>query len=62
MPIRVRLTEPIPSVVRGVVDDPAGDHSLETMAAKAVVSVRHLNRLVAQPAYRDRSRPTAEER
>jgi transcriptional regulator GlxA family with amidase domain len=48
MPTPVPLSEPIRSVLRDVVDDPAGDHSLEAMAAKAVVSVRHLNRLFGQ--------------
>jgi transcriptional regulator GlxA family with amidase domain len=50
MPTRVPLTERIRSVLRSVVDDPAGNHSLETMAAKAAVSARHLSRLVAQHA------------
>jgi len=44
----VPLTERIRSLLSEVVDDPAGDHSLEAMAVRAGVSVRHLNRLVAQ--------------
>jgi transcriptional regulator GlxA family with amidase domain len=38
----------IRSVVQAVVDDPTADHSLKTMAGRAGVSVRHLNRLFAR--------------
>jgi transcriptional regulator GlxA family with amidase domain len=44
------LAESIRSVLQGVVDDPAGDHSLEALAARIGVSVRHLSRLCAEHA------------
>jgi transcriptional regulator GlxA family with amidase domain len=48
VPRSVPLAQRIRSVLRGVIDDPTGDHSLEAMALRADVSVRHLNRLFAQ--------------
>jgi transcriptional regulator GlxA family with amidase domain len=44
----VAMSESIQSILRGIVDDPAGDHSLGAMAARAGVSVRHLNRLFVE--------------
>jgi transcriptional regulator GlxA family with amidase domain len=44
----VPMSESFRSVLRGVVDDPAGEHSLGAMAARAGVSVRHLNRLFVE--------------
>ena len=41
----VPMSESFRSVLRGIVDNPAGDHSLQAMAARAGVSARHLNRL-----------------
>jgi transcriptional regulator GlxA family with amidase domain len=39
------MRESFRSVLRGIVDDPAGDHSLGATAARAGVTIRHLNRL-----------------
>jgi transcriptional regulator GlxA family with amidase domain len=50
VPTSLPLAERIGSVLRGVVDDPAGDHSLEAIAARVGVSVRHLSRLFAEHA------------
>jgi transcriptional regulator GlxA family with amidase domain len=48
VPRSVPLAQRIRSVLQGVIDDPTGDHSLEAMALRADVSVRHLNRLFGQ--------------
>jgi transcriptional regulator GlxA family with amidase domain len=39
------LSEPFRSLLRAVRDNPAGENSVTAMAARAGVSVRHLNRL-----------------
>jgi transcriptional regulator GlxA family with amidase domain len=44
----VAMSESFRSVLRGIVDDTAGDHSLGAMATRAGVSVRHLNRLFVE--------------
>jgi transcriptional regulator GlxA family with amidase domain len=38
------MSESFRSALGGIIDDPAGDHSLDAMAASAGVGVRHLNR------------------
>jgi transcriptional regulator GlxA family with amidase domain len=44
------LSEPFRSLLRAVHDDPAGENSVAAMAARAGVSVRHLNRLFLEHA------------
>jgi transcriptional regulator GlxA family with amidase domain len=44
----VPMSEPFRSILRRIVDDPAGDHSLDAIATRAGVSVRHLNRLFVE--------------
>jgi putative heme transporter len=44
----VPMSESFQSILRGVVDDPASEHSLGAVAARAGVSVRHLNRLFVE--------------
>jgi transcriptional regulator GlxA family with amidase domain len=39
------MSEAFRSILRRIVDDPSGDHSLDAMATRAGISVRHLNRL-----------------
>jgi transcriptional regulator GlxA family with amidase domain len=48
VPRSVPLAQRIRSVLQEVIDDPTEDHSLEAMALRADVSVRHLNRVFAQ--------------
>jgi transcriptional regulator GlxA family with amidase domain len=48
VPTSLPLAERLQSALQGVVDDPAGDHSLEAMAARVGVSVRHLSRLCTE--------------
>jgi transcriptional regulator GlxA family with amidase domain len=48
VPRKVPLAQRIRSVLQAVIDDPSGDHSLEAMALRADVSVRHLNRVFAK--------------
>jgi transcriptional regulator GlxA family with amidase domain len=44
------MSDSFRSILRRVVDDPAGNHSLDVMAATAGVSVRVLNRLFVEHA------------
>lgn len=44
----VPMSASFQSVLRGIVENPAGDHSLEAIATRAGVSVRHLNRLFVE--------------
>ena len=42
------MSDSLRSILRRIVDDPAGDHSLDVMANRAGVSVRNLNRLFVE--------------
>jgi transcriptional regulator GlxA family with amidase domain len=42
------MSESFRSVLRGIIDDPADEHSLDAIAGRAGVSVRHLNRLFVE--------------
>jgi transcriptional regulator GlxA family with amidase domain len=44
----VPMRATVRSILRRIVDDPAGDHSLDAMATRAGVTVRHLNRLFVE--------------